>query len=205
VHKSPIFDTGPGDDAATQEREAEQIVLDRLASLYGQVAHEMAGGCDGVACVTDSWKSFFNAVKSPLDCATHRSISVCGTALLAAIGGLCAAASDGGCAPFAEEADVAAETTTEGVDVGAMTAHGAERVAGAGATRGGVLTPEQIVQVRGTGQLWSQADGASVHVLQNGAGRYDVVVDGDRGLITTFNNLSQKSFDRLANSYGWTQ
>lgn len=99
---------------------------------------------------------------------------------------------------------VAAETTTEGADIGATTAHGAERVAGAGATRGGVLTPEQIVQVRGSGQLLTQADGATVRALQNSAGRYDVVVDGERGLITTFNNLSQKSFDRLANNYGWT-
>lgn len=106
--------------------------------------------------------------------------------------------------PIVSATGVAAETTTEGADVGATTAHGAERVAGAGATRGGVLTPEQIVQVRGSGQLLTQADGASVRALQNSAGRYDVVVDGERGLITTFNNLSQKSFDRLANNYGWT-
>jgi hypothetical protein len=65
----------------------------------------------------------------------------------------------------------------------------------------GVLTPDragQIVQdaivtagvgslykavaaaVRGSGQLWTQANGAIVPVLQNGTGRYDVVVDGDR-------------------------
>jgi hypothetical protein len=77
-------------------------------------------------------------------------------------------------------------------------------VAGAAATRGGVLSPEQILNVRGSGEVWSQADGATVRILQNGAGRYDVVVDGDRGLITTFSNLSQKSFDRLAGNYGWT-
>ena len=99
---------------------------------------------------------------------------------------------------------VAAETTTEGADIGATTAHGAERVAGAGATRGGVLSPQQILEVRGSGEVWSQADGAAVRVLQNQAGRFNVVVDGDRGLITTFSNLSQKSFDRLANNYGWT-
>jgi hypothetical protein len=52
--------------------------------------------------------------------------------------------------------------------------------------------------------VWSQADGAVVRILQNSAGRYDVVIDGDRGLITTFSNLSQKSFDRLASNYGWT-
>jgi hypothetical protein len=99
---------------------------------------------------------------------------------------------------------VIAAEGAEGADIGATTAHGAERVAGAGATRGGVLSPEQILNVRGSGEVWSQADGATVRILQNGAGRYDVVVDGDRGLITTFSNLSQKSFDRLAGNYGWT-
>ncbi|MGH3496011.1 MAG: DNRLRE domain-containing protein [Nocardioidaceae bacterium] len=101
-------------------------------------------------------------------------------------------------------ASAAEAATTEGADIGATTAHGAERVAGAGATRGGVLSSDQIIEVRGSGAVWSQADGATVRVLQNEAGRFNVVVDGDRGLITTFSNLSQKSFDRLANNYGWT-
>jgi len=91
-----------------------------------------------------------------------------------------------------------------GVDVGTTTAHGAVRIAGAGATRGGVLSSEQILNVRSAGEVWSQTDGAAVRILQNSAGRYDVVVDGDRGLITTFSNLSQKSIDRLASNYGWT-
>jgi hypothetical protein len=103
----------------------------------------------------------------------------------------------GGALGFAAE-DVA------GTDVGATTAHGAERIAGAGATRGGVLSTEQILSVRSAGEVWSHADGATVRILQNSAGRYNIVVDGERGLITTFSNLSQKSFDRLANNYGWT-
>ena len=98
----------------------------------------------------------------------------------------------------------APEEAGAGADIGATTAHGAERVAGAGATRGGVLSPDEILNVRSVGEVWSQADGATVRILQNGAGRYDIVVEGDRGLITTFKNLSQKSFDRLANNYGWT-
>ena len=109
----------------------------------------------------------------------------------------------GGALPRIHFHAVAAEAG-DGAGIGATTAHGAERVAGAAATRGGVLSPEQILNVRGSGEVWSQADGATVRILQNGAGRYDVVVDGDRGLITTFSNLSQKSFDRLAGNYGWT-
>lgn len=95
---------------------------------------------------------------------------------------------------------VAANTASK---VGPTTAHGAERIAGAAATRGGVLAEDQILLVRGSGQLLTQADGASVRVLQNEAGRFDVVVDGSRGLITTFSNLSQKSLERLGTRYGW--
>ena len=95
------------------------------------------------------------------------------------------------------------EVPAAGSKVKPTTAHGAERIAGAGATRGGVLSEDQILLVRGYGQPLTQADGAAVRVLQNEAGRFDVVVDGSRGLITSFNNLSQKSLERLATRYGW--
>lgn len=107
---------------------------------------------------------------------------------------------DGGALSAFAPSDVAANTASK---VGPTTAHGAERIAGAAATRGGVLAEEQILLVRGSGQLLTQADGASVRVLQNEAGRFDVVVDGSRGLITTFSNLSQKSLERLGTRYGW--
>jgi hypothetical protein len=103
-----------------------------------------------------------------------------------------------------KEAVTAAETTAEGADIGATTVHGVGRVAGPAATRGGVLSAEQILEVRRSGAVGSQADGAIVRALQNEAGRFNVVIDGDRGLVTTFSNLSQKSFDRLARNYGWT-
>lgn len=89
------------------------------------------------------------------------------------------------------------------VEIGPTTTHGAERIAGATATRGGVLDVRRILLVRGSGQLLTQADGASVRILKNEVGRFDVVIDGDRGLITTFSNLSEKSLDRLAARYGW--
>jgi hypothetical protein len=78
-----------------------------------------------------------------------------------------------------------------------------ERIKGLGATRGGVLSVADIQRVRKMGQKYTQRNGATVHVLENAAGRLDVVVDGTRGLITTFENISQKSHDRLAKNYGW--
>jgi len=88
-------------------------------------------------------------------------------------------------------------------DIGPVTVHGADRVAGAGATRGGVLTTSEIVEVRAVGQVFTQSNGATAKVLEAANGRFNVVVDGDRGFITSFSNLSQNSIDRLAKNHGW--
>jgi RHS repeat-associated protein len=84
-----------------------------------------------------------------------------------------------------------------------ITAHGSERIAGEAATRGGVLSKTAIQDVRQGGRVMTQADGATVRILQNETGRFNVVVEGDRGIITTFENLSQKSLNRLGENYGW--
>lgn len=94
----------------------------------------------------------------------------------------------------------AATTATEALTT---TAHGAERIAGAAATRGGVLSEAGVAAVRQGGRVMTQADGAAVRILQNEAGRFNVVVEGERGIITTFENLSQKSMERLGRNYGW--
>ena len=93
--------------------------------------------------------------------------------------------------------------TTSTTDTIQRTVHGGERIAGPLATRGGVLAEETIIEVRAGGQMLTQADGAIVRVLQRASGRFDVVIDGERGLITTFANITQKSLDRLARRYGW--
>ncbi len=99
-------------------------------------------------------------------------------------------------ARFATEA----AATSGGIET---TAHGATRVAGAGATRGGVLNEAEIAVVRGSGATYTQSNGAIARILQQADGRFSVVVDGERGLITTFQNLSQNSLERLAKNYGW--
>jgi len=48
-----------------------------------------------------------------------------------------------------------------------------------------------------------QADGATVRILEQQSGRFNVVVEGEKGIITTFQNLSQSALDRLARNYGW--
>jgi RHS repeat-associated protein len=94
---------------------------------------------------------------------------------------------------------------TEAAGTGGIetTAHGATRIAGEAATRGGVLSEAEIGIVREAGTVYNQSNGAIARVLQQADGRFSVVVDGDRGLMTTFQNLSQSSLDRLAKNYGW--
>ena len=83
-----------------------------------------------------------------------------------------------------------------------VTVHGAERIAGPSATRGGVLTADRAAEVIAKGKTLSQSDGAVVSIIEN-SGKYDVVVHGQRGVITTLSNISEKSYARLANKYGW--
>jgi RHS repeat-associated protein len=95
---------------------------------------------------------------------------------------------------------------TEMIPIGGVvktTTHGAARIAGALATRGGVLTEEAIAAVCEGGRAMTQADSAIVHILENASGRFNVVVEGERGIITTFENLVQDSLDRLGRNYGW--
>jgi hypothetical protein len=99
----------------------------------------------------------------------------------------------GGCAVVAEAATLR------------TTVHGAARIAGAAATRGGILSRFEVAVTRTFGQRMVQADGASVSVLKTAGGRFNVVVrNNETGrVVTTLKGISQKSFDRLARRYGY--
>jgi len=84
------------------------------------------------------------------------------------------------------------------------TAHGAERIAGATATRGGVLTIEELNATKAMGRELIQADGAKVFLVEIAPGRFNAVVENANGkLITIMGNWSQKSIARIARNYGW--
>jgi hypothetical protein len=80
----------------------------------------------------------------------------------------------------------------------AATVHGTQRLADR--TR---LTPDgaRDVVANATRQL-VQSDGAKVFIKEIN-GKFNVVVQGERGVITTFRNITQKALDRLAKNYGW--
>jgi len=90
-------------------------------------------------------------------------------------------------------AEVAASSELE------ATIHGGGRLADP--TR--LMSPAARAVMRNATQIGRQSDGARVFVQQVG-GRFNVVVTGERGVITTFKTIGQKAFDRLARRYGWT-
>jgi hypothetical protein len=76
------------------------------------------------------------------------------------------------------------------------TTHGAQRLNERG------FSPEDVANTK-TGEIKTQADGAKVYIKSVGNGRFNVIVEGDRGVITALKNISQKALDRLAANYGW--
>lgn len=86
-----------------------------------------------------------------------------------------------------------------------LTAHGAERIAGAAATRGGVLTIEGVNATKSLGRAFTQADGAKVFLHEVTPGRFNAVIQNQTTgkVITTMSNWSQKSINRIAKNYGW--
>jgi len=100
-------------------------------------------------------------------------------------------------------AEAATITTKVTNIIGKTSIHGAERIAGEGATRGGVLSLEEIGIVRSEGVKMTANNGTIVHMLKQSDGRFSAVVDGEKGLVTTFKNFSEKSIQKLSTRYGW--
>jgi RHS repeat-associated protein len=100
------------------------------------------------------------------------------------------------------EATAVRGATTCEVNAIQTTKHGATRIAGEAATRGGVLSEAEILATKG-GRILTQADGAIVRILEAGPGKFNVVVEGEQGVITTFRHIGKNALDRLAARYGW--
>ncbi len=83
------------------------------------------------------------------------------------------------------------------------TSHGSERLAGNLATRGGFLSLREAWTTRILGSGYPQAGGGTVYLRQLSNGRYNAVVWGERGIITTMKGWSQNSINRVAKNYGW--
>lgn len=75
--------------------------------------------------------------------------------------------------------------------------HGARRLAGRG------FDGIDIAIVRSSSIVYEQADGAMVHVARLG-NTYNVVVVGERGIVTAIRDVTERDLGNLARNYGWT-
>lgn len=80
--------------------------------------------------------------------------------------------------------------------VTAATIHGAERIA----TR--EFTEAEIALTK-TGVQLLQRDGATVFLKEVTPGKFNIIVEGGRGVVTAIKNVSEKSVARIASNYGW--
>ncbi|MGO9559433.1 MAG: hypothetical protein ACLPYW_10135 [Acidimicrobiales bacterium] len=92
---------------------------------------------------------------------------------------------------------VAAEGDSAGSEL-TQTAHGLER----SFDPSRLSAAEQQNVIANFTQEFTQGDGADVYVQQVGD-RYNVVVQGQNGVITNLKGISESSLNRLASNYGW--
>ncbi|MBZ2187139.1 MAG: hypothetical protein K7J46_20740, partial [Bryobacter sp.] len=87
-------------------------------------------------------------------------------------------------------------STGSGQGNGGNTQHGEERISGRN------MSPAEIAEAK-TGQAYTQSDGATAYVKKLASGRYNVVVEGEGGIITVMKNKTAGEIRRLGQNYGW--
>lgn len=65
------------------------------------------------------------------------------------------------------------------------------------------FTEAEIATAKATGRTLKQADGATVYVQKVSPDKFNVIVEGERGVVTALKNLDQKAVNNLAKNYGW--
>lgn len=88
----------------------------------------------------------------------------------------------------------ATETATQATQQ--ATIHGAERLAERGFTQADIILTK-------TGQQFLQKDGAKVFIKEVAPGKFNVLVEGQRGVVTALKNVSEQKVAKIAAKYGW--
>jgi pretoxin HINT domain-containing protein len=78
------------------------------------------------------------------------------------------------------------------------TAHGRQRLAEFG------FDDVSIRMMRASANVYEQANGAQVYVSQVGDDLFDMIVTGERGIITAHRGYTRADLDALAHNYQWT-
>ncbi len=77
------------------------------------------------------------------------------------------------------------------------TKHGTERLHERGFSQNDIMNTKKTTNIK------TQSDGAKVYIKEIDNGRYNVIVEGERGIITALKNISEKSLERLTKNYNW--
>jgi hypothetical protein len=86
------------------------------------------------------------------------------------------------------------ETATQATQQ--ATVHGAERLAERNFSQADIALTK-------SGKQFLQSDGATVFVKEVAPGKFNVLIEGQRGVVTALKNLSEKSLAGLAANFGW--
>lgn len=78
-----------------------------------------------------------------------------------------------------------------------VTKHGDERL------KERSFSTKDIKDTKNTSNTKKQADGAKVYIKELENGKYNVIIEGEKGIITALKNISQKALDRLSKNYKW--
>ncbi len=78
-----------------------------------------------------------------------------------------------------------------------ITKHGQERI------KERNFSESDIIDTKTTTNIKKQGDGATVYIKELPNEKYNVIVEGSRGIITVLKNISKKALERLSNNYKW--
>ena len=77
------------------------------------------------------------------------------------------------------------------------TKHGSERLKERGFSKKDILSTKRTTNVK------TQGDGARVYIKETDIGRYNIIVEGENGIITALKGIGKKALDRLTKNYNW--
>jgi len=60
-----------------------------------------------------------------------------------------------------------------------------------------------VALTKSTNLIKTQTDGAQVYIKEVTPGKFNVIVEGENGVVTALKNISEKSLDRLSKNYEW--
>ncbi len=96
---------------------------------------------------------------------------------------------------YIDEAGDALKRANNTIVTEKATKHGIERLGQRG------FSQSDILNIKRTSNIKIQSDGAKVYIKEAGNERFNIIVEGEPGIITALKNISKKSLERLTKNY----